>query len=194
MGIVPAGQRARLLAASRGHRALPLREPADRSGCGGRAQSAELVCAAQARARALRRGARRHYANRLNWRKAPATWPSIPCPWIRCRSLARAPQSADRRDAVGTQIQYLGFNLRDPLLKDARIRQAIACAIDRGLHHPHLAARPRAARGESAARQPLGLRRGDVARYDYDPVRARAAAGRERAIGAAAMEFVSISP
>src|ERR1035438_4209104 len=33
----------------------------------------------------------------------------------------------------GTEVQYLGFNLRDPLLKDARVRQAIACAIDREL-------------------------------------------------------------
>src|ERR1035441_9650401 len=36
-------------------------------------------------------------------------------------------------DAPGTQVQYIGFNLRDSLLKDARIRQAIACAIDRRL-------------------------------------------------------------
>jgi len=34
---------------------------------------------------------------------------------------------------AGTQIQYLAFNLRDPLLKDPRVRQAIACAIDRNL-------------------------------------------------------------
>src|ERR1700689_2191708 len=36
-------------------------------------------------------------------------------------------------ETEGTEIQYLGFNLRDPLLKDVRVRQAIACAIDREL-------------------------------------------------------------
>jgi peptide/nickel transport system substrate-binding protein len=36
-------------------------------------------------------------------------------------------------DAPGTQIQYLAFNLRDPLLRDAHVRQAISCAIDRDL-------------------------------------------------------------
>ncbi len=32
----------------------------------------------------------------------------------------------------GTILSYLAFNLRDPLLRDVRVRQAIACAIDRG--------------------------------------------------------------
>lgn len=32
--------------------------------------------------------------------------------------------------APGTSVQYLGFNLRDPVLQDTRIRQAIAYAID----------------------------------------------------------------
>lgn len=36
-------------------------------------------------------------------------------------------------DSPGTQLQYLAFNLRDPILKDVRVRQAIACAIDRQL-------------------------------------------------------------
>lgn len=36
-------------------------------------------------------------------------------------------------DAPGTQIQYLAFNTQDPVLKDARVRQAISCAIDRRL-------------------------------------------------------------
>ncbi len=33
--------------------------------------------------------------------------------------------------APGTILAYLGFNLRDPILKDVHVRQAIACAIDR---------------------------------------------------------------
>jgi peptide/nickel transport system substrate-binding protein len=33
----------------------------------------------------------------------------------------------------GTEVQYLSFNLRDPLLADARVRQAFSCAIDRQL-------------------------------------------------------------
>ena len=31
----------------------------------------------------------------------------------------------------GTRLAYIGFNLRDPVLKDVRVRQAIAYAIDR---------------------------------------------------------------
>jgi peptide/nickel transport system substrate-binding protein len=33
--------------------------------------------------------------------------------------------------APGTVLAYLAFNVRDPILKDARVRQALACAIDR---------------------------------------------------------------
>jgi peptide/nickel transport system substrate-binding protein len=33
--------------------------------------------------------------------------------------------------APGTRLAYLGFNLRDPVLKDTRVRQAIAYALDR---------------------------------------------------------------
>lgn len=36
-------------------------------------------------------------------------------------------------DAPGTVVQYLAFNVRDPILSDARVRQAISCAIDRSL-------------------------------------------------------------
>jgi len=71
----------------------------------------------------------------------------------------------------GTEIQYLGFNLRDPMLKDARVRQAIACAIDRDLIIKTLLS--------GHARPALSLLpashwawTGDVARYDFDPARA----------------------
>ena len=33
--------------------------------------------------------------------------------------------------APGTILSYLSFNMRDPVLRDFRVRQAIACAIDR---------------------------------------------------------------
>jgi peptide/nickel transport system substrate-binding protein len=75
-------------------------------------------------------------------------------------------------DSAGTQIQYLAFNLRDPLLSDARVRQAIACAIDRNLiiqtlllghAQPALSLLPVSHWAWS----------GDGPRYDYDPARAQ---------------------
>ncbi len=72
----------------------------------------------------------------------------------------------------GTEIQYLGFNLRDPLLKDVRVRQAIAFAIDRELIIRTLLlghARP----ASSLLPESHWAWTGDVARYDFDPARAR---------------------
>lgn len=45
-------------------------------------------------------------------------------------TLERNPQLAVER-GPGTRLAYLGFNLRDPILKDVRVRQAIAYALDR---------------------------------------------------------------
>ena len=59
-------------------------------------------------------------------------------------ALARQPQLLVER-APGTGYQYLAMNLRDPILKDVRVRQALAYAIDRGpiLHYLwHDMARP----------------------------------------------------
>jgi len=77
------------------------------------------------------------------------------------------------QDTRGTEIQYLSFNTRDPILKDVRVRQAIACAIDRNLiirtlYHGY--AQP------SVSLLPANhwAWTGDVARYDYDPARAEA--------------------
>jgi peptide/nickel transport system substrate-binding protein len=71
----------------------------------------------------------------------------------------------------GTEIQYLGFNLRDPLLQDARVRQAIACAIDREVIIKTLLdghARP----ASSLLPASHWAWTGDVAQYNYDPARA----------------------
>jgi peptide/nickel transport system substrate-binding protein len=46
------------------------------------------------------------------------------------RALEREPNIVIERHP-GTSLQYLAFNLRDPILKDARVRQALAYAIDR---------------------------------------------------------------
>jgi peptide/nickel transport system substrate-binding protein len=74
-------------------------------------------------------------------------------------------------DTDGTQIQYLAFNLLDPLLKDVRVRQAIAFSIDRdviiqsllrGHAHPALSLLP----------PQHWAFTGNVSRYDFDPARA----------------------
>src|SRR5258705_12186786 len=45
-------------------------------------------------------------------------------------ALAKEPRLAIER-APGTILSYMAFNLRDPLLKDVRVRQTIAYAVDR---------------------------------------------------------------
>jgi peptide/nickel transport system substrate-binding protein len=75
-------------------------------------------------------------------------------------------------DANGTQIQYLAFNTRDSLLKDARVRQAISCAIDRRLLIKTLMD------GHAQAAQSMlpvshWAYSGNGPRYDYDPARSQ---------------------
>jgi len=74
-------------------------------------------------------------------------------------------------DAPGTQIQYISFNLRDPLLKDARVRQAIAHAINRKLIIQTLM-QGHAQTAESLLPPSHWAYTDDVARYDYDPAHA----------------------
>jgi peptide/nickel transport system substrate-binding protein len=74
-------------------------------------------------------------------------------------------------DAPGTQVQYIGFNLRDSLLKDARVRQAIAHAINRKQIIQTLL-RGLAQAAESLLPTNHWAWSGDVARYDFDPARA----------------------
>jgi peptide/nickel transport system substrate-binding protein len=87
-------------------------------------------------------------------------------------TLERDPALAVER-APGTVLAYLGFNLRDPILKDARVRQAIAYALDRRPMIEYLW------RGEAQpARSILPAQswayNGDVPPYDHDPARAEA--------------------
>jgi peptide/nickel transport system substrate-binding protein len=86
-------------------------------------------------------------------------------------TLAREPSLAVEQ-APGTEVQYLGFNLRDPILKDVRVRQAIAFALDRRPMIEYLW------RGEAQpARSILPPQswafNGDVPTYDHNPEKAR---------------------
>ncbi len=86
-------------------------------------------------------------------------------------TLQREPDLAVER-APGTVLAYLGFNLRDPILKDVRVRQAIAYALDRGPMIEYLW------RGEARpARSILPTQswayNGNVPAYNHDPEKAR---------------------
>ncbi len=82
----------------------------------------------------------------------------------------------------GTEIQYLAFNLRDPLLSDVRVRQAIACSIDRNLIINTLM-RGHAQPALSLLPPSHWAFADDGTRYAYDPARAEQlldAAGHKR--------------
>jgi peptide/nickel transport system substrate-binding protein len=71
----------------------------------------------------------------------------------------------------GAEIQYVSFNLRDPLLRDVRVRQAISCAIDRELIIKALMgghARP----AQSLLPPGHWAFNDEGPRFDYDPARA----------------------
>ena len=74
--------------------------------------------------------------------------------------------------APGTVLSYMAFNMRDPILKDARVRQALAYAIDRRPMLQYLSrgfARP----AYSILPPESWAYNGDVPRYDYSPEKAR---------------------
>ncbi|HTX75255.1 MAG TPA: ABC transporter substrate-binding protein [Terracidiphilus sp.] len=74
-------------------------------------------------------------------------------------------------DGPGTVLQYLAFNEQDPILKDMRVRQAIACVIDRTLLIKTLMD-GRARQAESLL-PPNHWAYSDAGpHFDYDPARA----------------------
>jgi len=72
----------------------------------------------------------------------------------------------------GTVVQYLTFNLRDPYLRDVRVRQAIAYAIDRPLIIQALM-RGQARLAHSLLPPTHWAYDGDVPQYAFNPERAR---------------------
>ena len=74
--------------------------------------------------------------------------------------------------APGTVLMYLAFNLRDPLLKDARVRQAIAYAIDRQIMIQYLF-RGLAEPAESLLPAQHWAYDANVRKYPHDPERAK---------------------
>jgi peptide/nickel transport system substrate-binding protein len=73
--------------------------------------------------------------------------------------------------APGTVLGYLAFNTRDPVLKDVRVRQAIAYAVDRATII-HYLLRDFARPAFSLLPPESWAYNGDVPRYDYNPERA----------------------
>jgi peptide/nickel transport system substrate-binding protein len=86
-------------------------------------------------------------------------------------TLERDPKLAVLR-APGTVLAYMAFNTRDPILKDERVRQALAYAIDR---RPFIEYLQRGfARPASSLLPPESWAYNrDVPSYDHDPARAR---------------------
>jgi peptide/nickel transport system substrate-binding protein len=74
--------------------------------------------------------------------------------------------------APGTVLAYLAFNLRDPILRDVRVRQALALAIDR---QPliHYLMRDFARTAASILPPESWAYSSDVTLYPHDPQRAR---------------------
>jgi peptide/nickel transport system substrate-binding protein len=73
--------------------------------------------------------------------------------------------------APGTVFSYLAFNLRDPILRDVHVRQALAYAIDRRPMIQYLwrdFARP----ADSILPPQSWAYEGDVPKYEFDPERA----------------------
>lgn len=92
---------------------------------------------------------------------------SIPViPWIKKNT------SLDFQQGSGINYKYLGFNLRDPILKKLKVRQAIAHAIDReSLIKYKLKKLGRPATGLLAPKNPYYS--DQVITYFYDPIRAK---------------------
>jgi peptide/nickel transport system substrate-binding protein len=88
------------------------------------------------------------------------------------QTLQREP-SLEVKIVPGTVLSYFGFNLRDPILKDVRVRQAIAYAFDRKPMIDYLL-RGQAEPARSILPAQSWAYNGEVPAYNHDPAKARA--------------------
>ena len=80
-------------------------------------------------------------------------------------------------------ILYLAINQKgNPKLADLKVRQAIAYALNRQAAGRLEAAPGRQGRRRTSCRTPSRAANGDVTKYDYNPAKAKAAAGRGRRV------------
>jgi peptide/nickel transport system substrate-binding protein len=77
------------------------------------------------------------------------------------------------QDAPGTNLNYISFNTQDSVLRDLRVRQAIAYSINRPLIVESLW-RNRAQLAESLLPRQHWAWTGDLQQYPYDPAKANA--------------------
>ncbi len=87
-------------------------------------------------------------------------------------ALAKRP-NLQVEDAPGTNLNYISFNTQDSVLRDLRVRQAIAYSINRPLIIESLW-RNRAHLAESLLPQQHWAWTGDLQQYPYDPAKANA--------------------
>jgi peptide/nickel transport system substrate-binding protein len=86
-------------------------------------------------------------------------------------TLAHEPSLAVEQ-SPGTRFAYLSFNLRDPILEDVRVRQAIAYALDRQPMVEYLW-RGQAELARSVLPTQSWAYDGNVASYEHDPEKAK---------------------
>ena len=85
----------------------------------------------------------------------------------------QADPALQARTAPGVDFAYVGINLRDPILRDRRVRHAIGYAIDRQAIVDHLRrGLGRLATGLVPSQAPVFTR--DVLQFSHDPARAMA--------------------
>ncbi len=87
-------------------------------------------------------------------------------------ALAKRPELVVE-SAPGTNLNYISFNAQDSVLRDVRVRQAIAYAMNRPLII-HSLWRDRAQLAESLLPPHHWAWTGDVQQYPYDPAKANA--------------------